>query len=107
MNDATVQSIQVNVNIPENYTLVEKEWLEDLIQRTLPVVWDMDDVKRESRLGSTYLVKKRILERPEFASLLKNIWYPSPGGSGSHYFDAEGMRRFLKLNMKAIHEGGK
>lgn len=100
------QTIQINVEIPDDYTLVETEWLNNLMKKSLPVTWTMEDLIKESKL-SRYLIFKRILEVPRFNKYLKenDIWFEGQGGSSSHYFDAELMRKFLKDFKKEIYNG--
>lgn len=100
------QTIQINVEIPDDYTLVETEWLNNLMKKSLPVTWTMEDLIKESKL-SRHLIFKRILEVPRFNKYLKenDIWFENQGGSSSHYFDAELMRKFLKDFKKEIYNG--
>lgn len=102
------QVIQINTEIPENYTLVETEWLNNLMKQTLPAFWTMEDLIKESKL-SRYKIEKRILEVPRFNKYLKenDIWFEGQGGSSSHYFDAELMWKFLKDYKKEIYKGVK
>ena len=100
------QTIQINVEIPDDYTLVETKWLNNLMKKSLPAFWNTEDLIKESKL-SRYLINKRILEVPRFNKYLKenDIWFESQGGSSSHYFDAELMWKFLKDYKKEIYNG--
>ena len=109
----------LTVKIPDTHVLIPKVELEKLISKTLPhalglrkigktlpVTWTMEDLIQESKL-SRYLIFKRILEVPRFNKYLKEngIWFEGQGGSSSHYFDAELMRKFLKDFKKEIYNG--
>lgn len=99
-----VQTIQVTVELPENYTLVETKWLNKQLKNTLPIYWNMEDLRKETRM-SDYLINKKILDRPEFQNELKHIWFKGKGGSSSHSFDAKGMKEFLERNKYKIKGG--
>lgn len=97
------ETITLNALLPKDQVIIKREYLDELIENSLPAIWDMNDLKRETKL-SRHLIFKRILEKPEFASELKGIWFGSIGGSSSHYFDAKEMRKFLKKNKQDIYD---
>lgn len=97
------QTIQINAEIPENYTLVETEWLNNLMKQTLPTYWTMKDLRKDTRM-SDYSIKKYILERPEFQKELEGIWFKSTGGGKEHSFSAKKMKAFLERNEQKIKE---
>ncbi|MHB7917829.1 DUF771 domain-containing protein [Staphylococcus borealis] len=93
----------ITVTLPDTHVLIPKVEFERLVSNSLPAFWTMEDLIKESKL-SKYLVFKRILEVPIFNKYLKDndIWFEGQGGSSSHYFDAELMRKFLKDYKKEI-----
>jgi len=102
-----LQQLQVNliVQVPDNYILVEKVEFEKLQQEQLSGrYWTMDELECRTGRGHLWL-KNNLLYIPKFKKQLeKFVHYPNASGE-KWAFQASKMSQFLEDNFYSIFKG--
>lgn len=97
-----MQTLDVQIKIPENYVLITKSNHEQFLEQDLTGrIWSMKDLEVRTNRSSQWL-RRNILEVPEFREELQGFVY-FPKSQGERWkFGALKMSKWLEENQELI-----
>lgn len=99
-----VQTLQVTVQIPDGFVLIEKEKVQELEDSANDPVWDLKDLKQKLKMSSDDTIKDKLLYNTKFEKQLKKSGIAHyPDDSFNRWrFNARKMSRFIDDNFSEI-----
>ncbi|MEJ7508548.1 DUF771 domain-containing protein [Staphylococcus simulans] len=88
------QSLSVQINIPEQYVLIEKDIHTQLLMNQQKATWSKKEFINHSPFKSETTVNKRILDMPKFRKILEGEGIATYPGNGIRDFRFDGPKAY-------------